>query len=143
MELIGKTDLLTVVKRAQTTAGSELSKLSKKSSDIAADWLSVYTGMYPQEEMTPELAMAYREGLKELSPKRLHAAFLKAMQDSPSGRRGFRPSVGEICEAADQIVLNEHRGTRAKDDCTNCHGGGFRPHDPGNVYVVCECTKSA
>lgn len=94
-----------IIKRLQTDqqlAEKEGSSLSREQASVVADWLTLYTQMYPQQELTPELAIAYREGLEGICPRILHEAFKRAMRESQSGRRGFRPSVGEIVEMSER-----------------------------------------
>lgn len=142
MEQIGK-----VLNRMElvtpTREGSELSKPSKPQDLVVADWLTLYMQMYPQQEMTPELAIAYKQGLKHLDPELLHLAFQRAMRDSGSSRRGFRPTVGEICEAADkERETLTPKKSRVKQDCEQCGGTGYCQMPSGTAYTACSCWNS-
>ena len=74
---------------------SEASKQSKTLSDIVADWLTLYAQAY-REEITEEMALLYREALKEIDPQILHRAFLRAAK-----KHRFRPTPAEILDAAE------------------------------------------
>lgn len=81
-------------KLAKHNGPSALSKISKESSDIVADWLTIYAEMYRQE-LSQILILAYHEGLADLRrPDLLHKAFARAMKSSK-----FIPNVAEIRDA--------------------------------------------
>lgn len=139
--------LETLVKRAQTSEGKELSKHSKPVALVVRDWLTLYAEMYPAQEVTPEIVLGYRNGLEHLSPSVAHEAFKLATRDSPSGRRGFRPSVGEICECAEHVNAGKPKSL-ADPDCRACLGTGFEtvpdPHAEGYLVAIScrECRKA-
>ena len=137
--------LVTHAKSSQTNGTSALSKLSKQSSDIVADWLTLYAKAFPQEELSPELVLLYRSLAKRYSPQRLHLGFEAAMLDAPSARRGFMPKPGEVAEQAEKIELEE-QPSRTDQECKACLGTGWRPSNAGDrhsPHVSCECAKSA
>lgn len=78
----------------RTNDSNDHSRRLKKSSDIVADWLTLFVDMY-REETTAGLALVYRETLEHLKPEILHKAFLRATKTSK-----FRPTPAEILEAA-------------------------------------------
>lgn len=135
--------LLTRVNKEPTTGTNALSARSKECSDIVADWVTLCEKMYPQQEWDEGLILAYRTGLEHLAPQLLHLAFRRAMRDSPSSRRGFRPSVGEICEAAELERENLPEAKSQRDpDCPLCSGTGWKPSEAGNKHsphVPCGC----
>ena len=147
MEQIGKVleQVKTLAKSEQTSAENTPSRPSKESWDTVADWVTLYAKMYPQQEWDEGLILAYREGLEQIEPTVLHRAFKRAMRDSPSGRRGFRPSVGEICEAAERESDRlPAKGSAADPNCKFCAGTGWKlmDRDGGKWAVACDCTKA-
>jgi len=109
----------------------------KELSDIVADWLTLFSQTY-REEVTPELAILYREVLKDIRPAVLHQAFLNAT------KRGiFRPTPAEIRAAAEAIVGARPRPAECAEDCVVCRGTGWRmvPRTDGQGEWArpCEC----
>lgn len=95
-----------VAERSSDT--NEARKPSKTSSDIVADWLTVYAKVY-REEVQEELVLAYLESLKELRPGLLHQAFLRAMK-----RSKFRPTPAEVHESYEVVAEIQTGGNRPK-----------------------------
>jgi hypothetical protein len=75
----------------QRTANAQ----SQTSPEVVADWLMLYAQAY-REEITEELVLFYQEALKDLPPRILHLAFLRAGKNCK-----FRPTPVEIREAAE------------------------------------------
>ncbi len=67
---------------------------TRSSLDAVADWLTLSVQVW-REEPTAELALLYRETLKDIPVRLLERAFLRVAKSSK-----FRPTPAEILEAA-------------------------------------------
>ena len=88
---------------APKTANGQL----QTSPEVVADWLMLYAQAY-REEITEELVLFYQEALKDLPPRILHRAFLRAGKTCK-----FRPTPVEIRDAA-EIEFEKEQQSRPR-----------------------------
>jgi hypothetical protein len=75
-------------------ASNERGKRSETSSAVVADWMTLFAETY-HDPITEGTVALYCEVLKDVKPKILHKAFLRASRTSK-----FKPTPAEVIEAA-------------------------------------------
>jgi hypothetical protein len=73
---------------------NEGNKSARKSLEVVADWWTLSLQVW-RDDPTEELALIFRETLKDFKPEILHKAFIRVMKTCK-----FRPSPAEVIEAA-------------------------------------------
>src|SRR5258708_21928315 len=78
----------------RTNDEKEDNRSARKSLEVVADWWTLSLQIW-RDDPTEELALIFRETLKDLKPEILHKAFVRVTKTCK-----FRPSPAEVIEAA-------------------------------------------
>ena len=92
----------------QTNDENEGKKSAKTSLEVLREWWALSIQVW-KDDPTHELALVYRETLKDIQPWVLHRAFLRVARTCK-----FRPTPAEIREAADVEAELMRKGNRPK-----------------------------